>query len=228
MLYDVALIVLAMSSETGFPQPRPRKSRKGCLGCIGQVVLVLAGAVVLFTALTAVFYPWAFYLGGKFHIIPMWQGWGRLHGKGGDYLVWVQFEPTPRGSRMYLESNLTGNAYVCTPRGERLSMHLGGGMPKHLNLSTNGEAIHLYMDYWPLGYGGFIADHRPSLQFRGHWQNPKLVMDDQGSIANAFEPDGTVYRGHSPNRPYSTAGIPITFMEGPRSEFDRACAEQKR
>jgi hypothetical protein len=106
-------------------------------------------------------------------------------------------------------------------------MHLGGGMPKHLPLSTDGQPIHLYMDYWPLGYGGFITDHRPSLRFRGHWQNPKLEMDDHGSIANAFEPDGTVYRGHTPNRPYSTEGIPITFMEGPRSEFDQACAAQK-
>ena len=60
-------------------------------------------------------------------------------------------------------------------------MHLGGGMPKHLNLSTDGESIHLYMNYWPLGYGSFITDHRPSLHFHGHWQNPKIVMDDGGT-----------------------------------------------
>jgi len=177
--------------------------------------------------MTGLLYRWAFHLGGKFHIMPFWQGWGRMHSKGGDYLVWVQFEPTPRGSKMYLESNLTGRALVCTPRGERLPMHLGGGMRKHLNLSTDGEAIHLYMDYWPLGFGGFVTDHRPSLQFRGHWQNPNLLMDDHGSVANAFEPDGTVYRGHSPNRPYSTEAVPITFMQGSSSEFDQACAAIK-
>jgi hypothetical protein len=158
----------------------------------------------------------------------MWQGWGREHTQNGDYLVWVRFEPTPRGSRMYLSSNLTGVAYVCTPHGERLPMNLGGSMRKHLNLSTDGESIHLYMDYWPPWSGGFIADHRPSLEFRGHWQNPKLVMDDHGSIANAFQPDGTVYHGHDPNRRYSTQGVPITFVEGPRSEFDQACAAMKR
>jgi hypothetical protein len=190
-------------------------------------MLGLVASVILFTAMTGLLYPWAFYLGGKFHIMPFWQGWGRMHSKGGDYLVWVQFEPTPRGSKMYLESNLTGRALVCTPRGERLPMHLGGGMRKHLNLSTDGEAIHLYMDYWPLGFGGFITDHRPSLQFRGHWQNPSLLMDAHGSVANAFEPDGTVYRGHSPNRPYSTEGVPITFMQGSSSEFDQACAAMK-
>jgi hypothetical protein len=192
------------------------------------VGLVLAVAFVFLTALTAVFYPWAFYLGGTFHILPMWQGWGKEHTKNGDYLIWVTFEPTTRGSGMYQQSNLTGTAYVCTPRGERLPMHLGGGMPKHLNLSTDGEPIRLYMDYWPLLTGGFIADHRPSLEFRGHWQNPKLVMDDHGSIANAFDPDGSVYRGHGSNRPYSTEGVPITFMQGPRSEFDQACAAQHR
>lgn len=190
-------------------------------------MLVLVASVILLTAMTGLFYPWAFYLGGKFHIMPLWQGLGRMHSKGGDYLVWVQFEPTPRGSKMYLETNLTGRAFVCTPRGERLPMHLGGGMRKHLNLSTDGEAIHLYMDYWPLGFGGFVTDHRPSLQFRGHWQNPNLLMDDHGSVANAFEPDGTVYRGHSPNRPYSTAAVPITFMQGSSSEFDQACAAMK-
>jgi hypothetical protein len=216
-----------MPSPNSLSQSSPRKRRKGCLGCLGQSVLVLVLGAVFLTALTGLFYPWAFYLGGKFHIVPMWQGWGRLHGKAGDYLVWVQFEPTPRGSKMYLESNLTGNAYLCTPRGERFPMHLGGGMPKHLNLSTDGEPIHLYMNYWPLWYGGFINDRRPSLEFRGKWQNPKIVMDDHGSIANAFEPDGTVYRGHSPNHPYSTEGIPITFMEGPRSEFDDACTAMK-
>jgi hypothetical protein len=187
----------------------------------------LVASVILFTAMTGLLYPWAFYLGGKFHIMPFWQGWGRLHSKGGDYRVWVQFEPTPRGSKMYLESNLTGRAFVCTPRGERLPMHLGGGMRKHLNLSTDGETIHLYMDYWPLGYGGFITDHRPSLQFRGHWQNPNLLMDDHGSLSNAFEPDGTVYRGHSPKRPYSTEGVPITFVQGSSSAFDQACAAMK-
>lgn len=190
--------------------------------------MVLALGFVFLTAITAVFYPWAFYLGGKFHFVPMWYGWGKEHTKNGDYLVWVQFEPTPRGSGMYLESNLTGQAYVCTPRGERLPMHLGGGMPRHLHLSTNGESIHLYMDYWPLWTGEFINDHRPNLQFRGHWQNPNIVMDDHGSIANAFEPDGTVYRGHSPTRPYSTVGVPITLVEGPRSDFDRACAAMRR
>jgi hypothetical protein len=34
-------------------------------------------------------------------------------------------------------------------RGARSRMHLGGGMRKNLNLSTDGESISLYMNYWP-------------------------------------------------------------------------------
>ena len=99
MLYDGTPVEFEMPLEIP-PRPPTRKARKGCLGCIGQVMLLLIGSAVILTVMTGVFYPWGFYLGGKFHIIPMWQGWGRMHGKGGDYLVWGQFEPTPRGSKM--------------------------------------------------------------------------------------------------------------------------------
>lgn len=209
-------------------QVPPRKPRVGCLGCLWQVGLILALGCVLVIALTGLFYPWAFYLGGKFYILPYWQGWGKAHAKSGDYVVWVQLEPTPRGSRMIPHSNLTGTAYLCSPRGERFQMHLGGDMRPHLNLSTDGEAIHLYMDYWPAGYGTFISDHRPSLEFRGKWKNPDIVMDDHSSIARAFEPDGSVYRGHASNRPYMTEIVPVIFRQDSRSDFDAACAATRR
>jgi len=123
---------------------------------------------------------------------------------------------------MYPASHLTGLADVCTPRGERFRMRLGGSMRKNLNLSTDGEAISLYMNYWPW-YGTFVADHRPRLEFRGKWQNPNIVMDDHGSIGRAFLPDGTVYRGQGGSRPYMDEVVPITFVQGSRSELDRAC-----
>lgn len=212
-----------MTYSSGLAQSA-RRRRTGCLGCLWQVGFLLVLGLILSVGLTGVFYPWAFYLGGKFHIIPMWYGWGTAHAKNGNYVVWVQFEPTPRGSRMFAASNLTGNARVCTPRGERLFMHLGGTMRKNLDLSTDGEHISLYMDHWPLGYGSFIADHRPSIEFRGNWRNPNIVMDDHGSIGRAFNADGTVYRTHDQNRPYIQEVVPITFFPGSHSDFDKACA----
>jgi hypothetical protein len=79
------------------------------------------------------------------------------------------------------------------------------------------------MSYQP--YGSFFgADARPSLELRGHWQNPNLVMDDNGSISRAFEPDGRVYQGHDRNRPYKAEIVPVTLTGGTSSQFEAACA----
>jgi hypothetical protein len=207
----------------------PRTPRVGCLGCllkaIWGVFLALVLGVIVVAGITALLFPWAYYLGGKFHIIPYWQGWGKLHAKSGDYVLFVRVEPTTRGSRMYAHSNLSGVAYLCTPRGEQLPLHLGGTMRPHLNLSTDGEAIDLYVYYWPWK-GGFITDHRPNLDFRGHWRNPNLVMDDYGTIAKAFQPDGSVYRGNG--RPSPPEVVPITIVPGSYSDFQAACATVHR
>src|SRR5215470_1798603 len=69
-----------------------RRRRHGCLGCLGQCIVVLLFGVVLVLAITAVFAPWGFYMGGKFHIIPYRQGWGRLPAPSGDYVLYVGFE----------------------------------------------------------------------------------------------------------------------------------------
>lgn len=216
-----------MTSPQNLAPAVARKHRLGCFGCLWKVGLIFILAGIFYLAMIGVFAPWAFYLGGKFHVIPYWQGWGKLHAKSGDYLMYVQIEPTSRGSRMYLETNLTGDVYVCTPRGENIRLKMGGGMRKHLNLSTDGEAIHLYMNYWPWN-ADFSTDHRPSLALRGHWQNPKLIMDDDGTIAKAFQPDGTVYHGNGRNRTYSPEVVPITFAEGSYSEYSTACSAMRR
>jgi hypothetical protein len=72
-------------------------------------IIFFLGAILI-TAVTGVFYPWAFYLEGTFHILPYWQGWGKLHAKSGDYVLFIQIRPTPSRSKMYLETSLTGNA----------------------------------------------------------------------------------------------------------------------
>ena len=215
-----------MSSNNPLPRLVASKARAGCFGCLWQCAIVLILAGILLIALTGLFYPWAFYLGGTFHILPYWHGWGRAHTPNGDYLLWLQFQPTQRGSKMYLETNLTGNAYVCTPRAENIRLNLGGGMRKHLNLSTDGEPIHFYMFYWPWN-AQFVTERRPRLELRGNWRNPNLVMDDNGSINRAFQPDGTVYRGHDPNRPYATNPVSITLSSGSYSDFAKACAAQQ-
>lgn len=190
------------------------------MGCLGQLVILFVLCALGFVLITGVFAPWAFYLGGTFHITPYWQGWGRAHAKSGDYILYVRIGPTSRNSKMYLETDLGGAANICTPRGENITLKLGGGMRKHLNLSTDGEAIHLYMDRIAWN-SQFTADRSPYLELRGHWQNPNLVMDDKGTIARAFLPDGTV--SHNRNSPNPQDAIPITFVEGSYSDYSAAC-----
>jgi hypothetical protein len=47
-------------------------------------------------------------------------------------------------------------------------------------------------------YWSFVGnyDARPQLTFRGQWQNPDLVMDDGGTFAVAFQPDGSLSNAH--------------------------------
>jgi hypothetical protein len=185
-------------------------------------VLVLALVGVAMLVVTAVFSPWGFYLGGSFHIIPYWQGLGTLEAKSGKYVVFVRFEPKPSGSRIYPGPSVGGVAYLCSPRGEQFRMKLGGGMRRGIGRDTDGEKISLYMYTWG-AFGNFTADHRPSIELRGQWKNPDIEMDDHGSIHRAFNPDGTVDHGPSPNKPYEGEIVPVRLTPGSYSDFEVAC-----
>ena len=205
----------------------PAHPRRGCLpGCLAQSVAALALGLVLVYALYGLLAPWSFYLGGdSFHFIPGWSGWGNMHSKSlGDFALYVRILPGFRGSRMYAASNLTGNAWLCTPRGETFRMKLGGGMRAHLPANTNGEKISLYMLNWPPFTGGFLTDHRPNISFRGQWQNPNIVLDDHGSLDWAFLPDGSVYRGHSSTYHPAREVVPLSLHPGSWSDFKAACS----
>lgn len=203
------------------------RRRGGCCltGCLTQSLAALALGIVLVYALYGLLFPWAFFLGtGTFHFLPGWSGWGRMHSNAlGDFALYVNIQPSPRGSRMFPASHLTGNAWLCTPRGETFRMTLGGGMRAHLSTNTNGEKINLYMFNWPIFTGGFTADHHPSINFRGQWQNPNIVLDDHSSLATAFLTDGTVYKGHDANRLPPKEVVPLTLHPGTYSDFKSAC-----
>ncbi len=200
------------------------RQRRGCLGCFATVVATLVFGLLVVMGLTAVLTPWAFYLGGSFHIIPSWQGWGTLHAKSGDYSVFVRFGPALRtSSRLYPASRLKGIGYLCTPRGDRFRMNLTGSMRLHLPVHTDGEAITLGMDNWPALTGGFLTHHRPSIGLVGHWKNPNLLMDDQSSLYRAFFEDGGVIEKIPPNRPWNGPVVPVTIKPGTYDEFEAAC-----
>ena len=214
---------MARFARPSFTNPQARRRpRTGCFGCLFQLLLISTFGGVLIILITAVFAPWGFHMGGSFHIIPYWQGWGTLSAKSGKYVVFVRFEPTPNGSKVMPHPSVKGVGYLCSPRGEIFYMHLGGGMRRGIGTNTNGEKIDLYMDYWPAFFGNLRSDHRPAVEFRGKWQNPNIVADDHGSIFRAFNPDGTVVRGHS-NKPYPGDITPVTLVPGSYSDFEQVC-----
>jgi len=218
-----------MNLPENIPDIPPVKKGKGCFGCfgcVGQLAVIFVLAGVLYLATIAVFAPWGYFLGGKFHILPYWQGWGRLHSKiSGDYVIYVRIDPSPGGMNgAHLSTYVDGNGYICTPRGERIWLNVIGSMRRHLNVSTNGEAIGIKLYHRTPFWGNFNAERRPRIELHGHWQNSQLIMDDDGSISRSFGNDGSVYLGNASNRPYKQEVVPVTLNEGSYSEFQSACA----
>ena len=211
-----------------FPSLPRRPRRESRFGCFTQVFLALALGLLVSVGVTGIFAPWGFFLGGKFHILPDWHGWGMLHAKSGNYLLYVRFHPRPSGSRIYPGPSIGGQGYLCTPRREILYMHLGGGMRRGIGLNTDGENISMYMNNYSSFWSSYGGNHRPSIELRGKWHNPDIVMDDHGSIARGFNADGTVYTGHDQNRPYLGEIVPVTLAQGSYSDFEAACKANKK
>jgi hypothetical protein len=213
-----------MEQPVKFPPATPPFRRKGA-GCLVQLLTVFALGVVLVLAIDAVFAPWAFYMGGHFHIYPGWTGWGKLHSNtAGDYVLYVSISPTTGGRGTYRAvPHVKGNAVLCTPRGEKYKLRVGGDFGKASGTDLQGKTAYLYAH----NYSVFSSSTSPSLEFRGKWNNPDLVLDDQGSINRAFDPGGVLVT-NSHKRPYIQEVAPLTLHEGSRSDFEAACAAIKR
>ncbi|HUI41302.1 MAG TPA: hypothetical protein VL523_04980 [Terriglobia bacterium] len=213
-----------------------RRGRLGCLGCLGKLVASLLGALVfgslLILAIDAVFMPWSFYMGGRFHPIPMWRGWGKVRSAAGrDYALYVWFEPYHSSGRGGVAMNavsaeVVGWGTLCSPHGETYDVRVTGYMPRNMGASTDGKRVdlHVYRRPW---YYGFVGkwDERPQVEFWGAWKNPDLVLEDRGSLDRAFNPDGTLRSSNSGVWIPGEHGVPLTLREGTKAEFAAACAE---
>ena len=203
--------------------PVQRRSR---IGCLTQLILlfVLVGAV--FMGGTALFAPWAFYMGGRFHWFPGWQGVGRLHSNsgGGDYVLYVWFWPDHGKLRQLVY--VQGRALVCTPRGERFNLTLGGTFAKPdggwRGSDLNGKTASFYMFNRTAKHIFSGASPRPELKLRGKWNNPDLVLDDDSSIQRNFDHDARL-NPDGKNRPYLGEVSPVMLHEGNKSDFEAAC-----
>jgi hypothetical protein len=201
----------------------PGQRRRHRLGCVGRIVAFLLLGAVCILLIDAVFAPWAFFLGGRFRPLAFWQGWGRLHSSTrGDYAVFVRMWPTPGGHSGY--ASVTGSAELCTPRGERYSLRLGGGfLNKHVWLHSDRQPMHLYLYHRPWFYGFVSTQRRPRLDLYGAWHDPDLVMDDHGTLSTAFLPDGRLDQGPARQQPAAREIATVSLRSGGQSDFDAAC-----
>jgi hypothetical protein len=183
----------------------------------------LAIAFVLAWLATVVFTPWGFFMGGRFRLYPRWQGWGRLHSStAGDFVLFVSIVPGRSARRS--GPRVAGNAVLCTPRGERFDLGVGGEFEKHFGLDFQGRTVELDMRSSSFVDRQLGRDLRPKIKLFGRWNNPDLVMDDHGTLARAFEPDGSLYTGKMNNSRELRETIAVVLHEGGRPEFEAACA----
>lgn len=190
------------------------------LGCVGGLVACVVVAAVVFFAPTALFAPWGFFIGGQFHLIPMWEGWGRIHSPSeGDYLLFVQLASPRLASRN--EPTVSGWAEIRAPRGEMTRLRLAGYLERGTWSGTDGRTMRLHMYRYnasPINDAGNAR--RPRLDFRGVWHNPVFDADDEGSVSRAFTAAGTVNMGHLPSTRWTSR---TTLRPGSYADFAAAC-----
>ena len=202
----------------GTPLAAPRKGR--------NLLLKLAAlAVVAFGlpfAMYAVFAPWAYFMGGHFHLNPKWAGWGRMHSNtSGDYAIYITIAPSL--GRGHSFTDVTGKGALCTQRGDQYRLSMAGSFGQGSGADLQGRTATIY----PHNYDRKHTGHNdPSLEFRGRWNNPDLVLDDQGSISQAFDADGGLAKKNRA-RSEMQENVSLTLHEGSRSDFDAACAALK-
>jgi hypothetical protein len=159
---------------------------------------VLGFLVVM--AIDLVFQPWIYVVGGRVRLFPVWAGSGVVQAPGGSYRIYLWFSPSPKSSHILPGASIEGGGWVCTPRGERYSLRVTGGASGKIWKDMDGHGFEIYAYHRPFGWQYRREDRRPRLSFSGQWVGPNLVMNDEGSIVRAFQPDGTLksYRDSLP------------------------------
>jgi hypothetical protein len=202
-------------SQPAFPPVQSTSTRSVLL----RLLLFFALGFALIIGMNTVFTPWAFFMGGHFHINPKWTGWGRMHSNiAGDYVIYLSISPYfGRGRSL---TDITGKGAICTQRGDNYPLSVAGSFQSHPGIDLQGKTAVIYAHNYSKSH------YDPSLEFRGKWNNPDLVLDDQGSLSRAFDPGGVLAK-KTHTRPDRQEVVPLTLHEGGRSDFDAACAALK-
>ena len=180
-----------MNARANAPRRRRGCLGCGCLGCLGQLIALVLVGCVLVAATLAVFFPWAYFLGGRFHLLPGWSGVGTAHARSGDFRIYVNLQPS--GPGRYAGPRVSGTCVVIDPRGEKFVLKTTGAYPvKWWGTDSNGRRMALQFHRRIVLQN---TDGRPRFELDGSWRNPNLVTTDLGSLSRAFGPDGRAYLG---------------------------------
>jgi hypothetical protein len=158
------------------------RKRHGC-GCLGSV----AWAILLVLAVYVLLNPWALHIGGRWTPALTWHGVGKLQSTGGaSYGLFLEVNLYMRPRRHSTTTgikNLTGSARLCTPQGDTDPLTVSGYI-KQVWLDVDRKPVTLYFRS--------PKDAQPELSFEllGSWQGQELVLEDRGSMAMSFAPDG--------------------------------------
>ena len=138
----------------------PRRKSSSCLGCIGSLFGLLILGSIGYLLVVAVLAPWMYFLGGGFHAIPIWQGWGKIQATSGNFVLYILLSQ-PQTSRLGYP-NISGTAVLCTPRGEQFnSMRvIALFSSKDFGSDSNHQPIILQFHNYGL-LGASSTDHRP-------------------------------------------------------------------
>ena len=203
---------------------RPRAA----IGFTGQLRVSIFLLIVLLTVFAAL-HVRGFFMGGNFHPLPCWRGWGKMHSQtAGDFFLYVDISPhASRMTGMFAKTSVQGTGHLCTPKGEHFSLRLNGYMPPHIYLNTVGEPIQLGMDNWrallPAG-----RDSRPSFSLWGRWGRGEIVADDRSTLSHAFLRDGRLRPTGSHVSPYETEDLQVILREGTYAEWEAVCSNAGR
>ncbi len=167
-------------------QPRPRAHYFR-----GLFILALFGFVAVegYYLLTD---PWIFTVGNTLRFLPLWEGRATANGPGGDYAIYVGFYPST-GPQVHAATWVDGFGYVCAPGGQSYSVRIGGSTDSVVWKDMNGLPFHIYTR-GPTSMAHMLAKARlpPELELKGRWQGDELIMKDDGTLAAAFLPNGTL------------------------------------
>jgi hypothetical protein len=165
------------------PALRPRR-RRGCLGCLGSLVVVLLLAV----GVSILLKPWSVHIGGRLTPLGRWTGIGRARTPDGldagvELSLTARYRPacsrTGGGC-----TRMEGKAVVCTRAGRFTFSTVDATFTAYWSLDGRPMTVRLT-------HGDTTLTRSLNIYFDGTWHGSAYEASDGGYLSHGFNPDGS-------------------------------------